>query len=572
MDKAEALSQQYSSVFTREKPGAVPDKGNSLYPSMPAIEVTAAGVEKLLRDLNPKKAIGPDLIPTRILKENAEEIAPILRVIFQQSLDTGIIPNDWRRANVTAIFKKGSRSDPANYRPVSLTSVSCKVLEHIIFKSIMDHCDSLSILKHYQHGFRSKHSCDTQLLQTCEQLHRELDQKNQTDCLILDFSKAFDTVAHRRLISKLHHYGIRGDVKNWIKNWLVRTQTVVVDGESSKEEAVVSGVPQGTVLGPLLFLLFINDIGEGINKDTEIKLFADDCLIFRTIKGANDIRLLQADLDALTEWAEKWQMAFNAKKCTVLKIHRKRAPLRGNPYHMMGTALDEVDQATYLGLELTNNLSWSPQVQKITKKANNTLHFLRRNLWGSPQKVKEMAYTSMVRPILEYGSTVWDPHEATHINQIEMIQRRAARFVSGNFSRQASVTAILQNLGWHTLQERRCIARLSMFHKIIHQNTATTLPPYILQQNTALRGQHSLGLNLIRANTDPYLYSFFPRTVRCWNILPPHMVYLDTSQEIKAELGGGITSGEILVTNPRNCYARPRLGSCPTKGQLLILF
>jgi len=265
-------------------------------------------------------------------------------------------------------------------------------------------------------------------------------------------------------------------------------------------------------------------------------------------------------------------MAFNAKKCTVLRIHRKRTPLV-LPYNMNGTVLSNVEQATYLGLEIAQDLSWEPQIQKMTKKANNTLHFIRRNLWGSPPKVKEMAYTSMVRPILEYASTVWDPYEATHINEIEKIQRRAARFVTGVFTREASVSGMLKDLGWQTLQTRRCIARLAMLHKTTNHLTATTLPTYVLpSQRTSLRGKHPCSLTPIRANTDRYLYSYFPRTIRCWNILPVELIQLETSQEFKSTLSAGISAGDYMITNPRSVFNWPRLGSCPNSGQALYLF
>ena len=199
--KAEVLNKQYSGVYTNENLTSVPNMGPSPYTSMPNIKVTTKGVKNLLQKLNPKKAIGPDLVPTRILKDYAEDIAPMLQLIFQQSLDSGIVPSDWKTANVVPIFKKGDRHTPSNYRPVSLTCVSSKILEHIVFHSIMNHVDLNSILVAFQHGFRALHSCETQLITTVEDLARDLDAKKQVDLLILDFSKAFDVVPHGRLIS-----------------------------------------------------------------------------------------------------------------------------------------------------------------------------------------------------------------------------------------------------------------------------------------------------------------------------------------------------------------------------------
>ncbi len=254
--KARILSDQYAKVFIDEDNTNLPDMGPSPHDDMQSIHITTEGVCKLLRKLNPKKATGPDMISTRILRDFADVLAPALTKIFQQSMDTGVVPKDWKQANVTAIFKKGNKQDPANYRPVSLTSVSCKVLEHIVFSEVMGHLDRNNILVNHQHGFRAKRSCETQLIETISDLSKNLDEKRQMDVLILDFSKAFDTVPHNRLTKKLDYYGIRGNTQTWIHNWLTsRMQQVVIDGETSENEVVKSGVPRGAVSGPLMFLL-----------------------------------------------------------------------------------------------------------------------------------------------------------------------------------------------------------------------------------------------------------------------------------------------------------------------------
>lgn len=350
--KAEALNHQYESVFTDENLQDEPSKGQSQHPSMPDINVSSQGIQKLLENLQISKASGPDRLPIRILKECATEIAPVLQIIFMQSLNTGQVPEDWRTADICAIFKKGERSDPANYRPVSLTSVSCKILEHVIFHSIMKHLDLHNILVNFQHGFRAKHSCESQLINTVENLARSMDNRKQIDIHILDFSKAFDTVPHQRLLHKIQYYGIRGGTCNWIRNWLTqRTQRVVIDGDGSEKVKVRSGVPQGTVLGPLMFLLYINDIGDGLSCN--IKLFADDCILFRTIDTTciTDATSLQADLDTVTRWSEQWQMIFNPDKCYVMSMHRSKKPII-TEYTMKGKILKSVKHHPYLGVEL----------------------------------------------------------------------------------------------------------------------------------------------------------------------------------------------------------------------------
>ena len=263
---------------------------------MPDISISVSGVHKLLSDLNPFKATGPDAISARFLKETANKIAPMFPCLFNQSLATGEVPQDWKNAYVIPIYKKGSKSDPRNYRPVSLTSIVYKTMEHILSSQIMHYIESQGIICETQFGFRQKHSCETQLLLTIDDFARALDNNNQVDVEILDMSKAFDKVPHERLALKLHHYGIRGSVLTWLQSFLRgRSQQVVLDGHYSTPCDVISGVPQGSVLGPTLFLIYINDIVDGIQST--IRLFADDCLIYRCISSPADQCILQEHLN-----------------------------------------------------------------------------------------------------------------------------------------------------------------------------------------------------------------------------------------------------------------------------------
>lgn len=222
-----------------------------------------------------------------LLKELREEIAPVIKVIYERSLQTGRLPADWVKANVTPVFKKGDKSTAANYRPISLTCILCKVLEHILASNITKHLDEQGIMYDLQHGFREKRSCETQLVMMVEDLARNANVGKQTDIILLDFSKAFDKVNHSKLLWKLHQYGIRGQVLGWIRAFLgSRSQRVVLDGEESESIPVTSGVPQGSVLDPILFLIYINDLPDGIFS--QVRLFADDTALYLTIEGKDD--------------------------------------------------------------------------------------------------------------------------------------------------------------------------------------------------------------------------------------------------------------------------------------------
>ena len=229
----------------------------------------------------------------------------MLVVIFQRSIETGRVPKDWNDANVCPLFKKGDKSIASNYRPISLTCILCKVLEHIFASNLVTHLDSHQLLYDLQHGFRSKRSCETQLVMLMEDLSRNAIKGQQTDLILLDFSKAFDKVSHEKLLLKLHHCGVRGQVLRWVKAFLSnRSQTVVLESEKSSQVTVTSGVPQGSVLGPILFLVFINDFPEHIKS--KVRLFADDTAVYLAISNLEHAQILQEDLDRLTKWSLEW--------------------------------------------------------------------------------------------------------------------------------------------------------------------------------------------------------------------------------------------------------------------------
>ena len=303
--RSEIAAKQFQSVFTDDEHDPFRDARlhGPAYPQIGDLTIRDEGVEKLLANIDPSKAAGPDEVPCRLLKELAHELAPVFGSLFRQSVGTGCLPASWLKAWITPVYKKGTRCEAENYRPVSLTCVMCKLLEHIMCTHMRAHFDKHGILTPLNHGFRKEHSCESQLLITAHDFLKRLDLKEEVDVLVLDFSKAFDTVPHKRLLQKLEFYGIQGDILLWIRSFPTsRTQSVVVDGCRSREGAVLSGVPQGTVLGPLLFLCHINDLPSVVDPASAVRLLADDCLLYRSIKSLQDHAQLQRDLHALALW------------------------------------------------------------------------------------------------------------------------------------------------------------------------------------------------------------------------------------------------------------------------------
>ena len=427
-----------------------------------------------MENLDPSKASGPDGISPRILKELAPELAPALTTLFRSSLKTGEVPLDWRTANVTPVFKKkGEKHKPENYRPISLTSTVCKVMEHILVSHIMKFAEK-NILCKEQHGFRKGRNCESQLIGLIDQVTDALENGQDSDVLVMDFSKAFDKVSHSLLTHKLNHYGITGELNRWIGSFLGgRRQAVVVEGEASSFVDVASGVPQGSVLGPCLFLLYINDLPKNLNSTA--RLFADDTLCHTNICSNSDTEALQEDLAHLSAWEQTWCMEFHPDKCQALTVSKKRQRTH-RTYKLRDHALETTQEATYLGIALSDDLRWDAQVKKIVGKANKALGFLRRNLRVGSRKLRELAYFALVRPCVEYAAAAWDPYSSEHIKAIEQVQRRAARWVTSSYRQTTSVTALLSELNWESLESRRRKARLSTMWKYVHGHLAIDSP------------------------------------------------------------------------------------------------
>ena len=327
-----------------------------------------------------------------------------------------------------------------------------------------------------------------------------------------------------------------------------RKQEVLLEGVHSNPADVTSGVPQGTVLGPLLFLSYINDLPDVVNS-SHTKLFADDCLLFKSITTARDQQLLQSDLTSLEQWEDDWQMEFNPSKCTVIRIrHSEKQILHHSNYELHDEILEITKSSKYLGVTITDNLSWSEHTELTAAKANRTLGFLRRNLYDCSTRVRSATYTTMVRPIIEYAAAAWDPHLRKDVQAIEAVQRRAARFACNNYSDRTPgcVDAMLQSLKWPSQEERRRNIRLAFLQKINNNLVDLDINNYVKKGDSRTRGSQRFHQG--RASHPALFHSFFPRTVREWNKLPTDISSITSPEAFVERIGGSLslTGHQIL--------------------------
>ena len=326
INKALILNEYFASVFTQEDKENLPMfEERNFNNTLETIIIQKEKIQKHLEKLNTSKSMGIDGLHPKFLKETAEEISEPIFTLCKISLEQSKIPEIWKHANVTAIFKKGQKDLPSNYRPICLTSIVCKIMETFIRDSIVQHMDSNSLFTKHQYGFRKGSSCVTQLIDVIDNWTKSLDDRKDIDVIYFDFRKAFDTVPHERLLKKLYAYGIRGNVLSWIRDFLKeRKQRVVLNGEESNWLDVTSGIPQGSVLGPILFLVYINDLPEVVHN--AVKLFADDTKLYGNSCTDEDQHLLQDDINSLIQWSDSWLLKFNISKCKHMHLGNRNTP------------------------------------------------------------------------------------------------------------------------------------------------------------------------------------------------------------------------------------------------------
>ena len=531
---AESFNTFFSSVFTVEDMDNMPRADNVFSggtdEALQDIIVNDKMIVDKLTKLRSDKAAGADAMSPWLLKEVCDLLVTPISILLRKSLDEGVVPEDWKLANVCPIFKKGVKSQVSNYRPVSLTSQVSKVIESVLRDAIVSHLESNQLIRDSQHGFRKGRSCLTNLLVFLDKVTGYIDEGYMVDVIYLDFAKAFDKVPHQRLLDKLKGHGIHGKVFNWIEAWLTnRQQRVCIQGKFSTWTAVTSGVPQGSVLGPVLFLIFINDL----DKDLEscVLKFADDTKLFRGITETQDNVTLQKDLVVLQRWSENWQMQFNVDKCKVMHIGKHNPEFK---YTMANTQLETVHEEKDLGVIISEDLKPSAHCIHSYTKANRMLGLVKRTLSSQQQSILLRLYKSLVRPHLEYCSPAWSPKYVKDRELLERVQHRFTRFFKE--LRQLDYTERLRRLGLWSLEERRNRADLIEVYKMVNGLSALPASTFFeFRTDNRTRG-HSVKIIKQRSLKDLRLHFFSERVVNRWNKLPASVLEATSVNSFKSQL------------------------------------
>jgi Reverse transcriptase (RNA-dependent DNA polymerase)/Endonuclease-reverse transcriptase len=518
---AEMLNSYFSSVFTVEGDEEVPKADNeNCRTRLTDIQIDEAAVSKKIKDLKATSSPGPDGIGSLLIKTLQDQITAPLTTIFRTSVRSGDVPEDWRMANVTPIYKKGAKTDPANYRPVSLTAVSCKILESLIRDEIVGHMSENGLIEDSQHGFVKGRSCGTNLVEFFDYISSILDSGGAADSIFLDFAKAFDKVPKNRLLEKMRAIGIGGNVLNWVSSWLTgRKQQVVLDGNKSQLEDVVSGVPQGSVLGPVLFLIFIRDLDRAVTGNVRLRKFADDTKIANRITGAEDSAELQRALDSMMEWARKWGMEFNPKKCKVMHFGLRNAR---HQYTMGGHILEETNEEKDVGVTITSDLKPSAQCCRAAKTASTVLGQIGRSFKYRDRNIFPKLYMRYVRPHLEFSSIAWSPWLQKDIEQLERVQKRAVNMVNG--LKSDVYEEKLLELGMESLADRRKEADLTMMYKILNGKCNVTREHWAelsaRTANVTRAAADEMSIKKPFARTEKRANFYTVRIADMWNALP----------------------------------------------------
>ena len=528
-DKANLLNQAFSSFFTIDpaSPAIAP-----LDPSLVCCEdllCTVDSVSKLISSLPTCTSPGPDGIPSLLLKSTACSITEPLKHIFNLSISTGSFPSPWKISCVIPIPKTSPPSSaPTDFRPISLLNLISKLLEKHIFNILLDHLFSNNLLSDSQFGFLPGRSTISALAACSQHILSTFDAGSSLCGIFLDVKKAFDSVSHSILLSKLQSLGIPSHILHWLFSYLSdRSQCVRIGNAISPPSPVSSGVPQGSILGPLLFVTFVNDLNLlPLSSNSKVFLYADDLLLLHTLSPNSNVSPVQSDLDLITSWFYSNRLSVNPSKSKYMFFSLKhQQSFDSLPSLLLSNIpFERVYSFKYLGLILSCNLSWSKHITCIIKRAKRLIGLIYRQFYSlSSPKTLLSLYTTIVRPILEYESPIWDPSSVSLSSSIDSVQYFALKMISKSWSTPYS--ALLSSLNLSTLDHRRKRSKLLFFYKINNGLTHSTLPltPHPPSPPMSLRHFCPYNYTVPFCRTSCYCLSFLPSTIRLWNSLPSNI-------------------------------------------------
>ena len=513
-----------------------------LFDHLDILEITPQTVKDVFNGLDVNKACGPDLMSPRLLKEGSVVLAEPYSIIFTSSLQLWHFPSPWKDGNLTALHKKDDRSLPSNYRPITHLCQPGKSMERCIHKELFNYIHEHNLLTPLQSSFIPGDSTTFQLLHTYHMFCEAVDSAKEVRVVFCDISKAFDRVWHRGLIHKLRDMGCSESLLKWFKSYLSnRRQRVVLNGLASGWTFSMAGVPQGSILGPLLFLVYINDI---VNElQAHVRLFADDTSLYIVVENPNNAAVtLNNDLSFISTWGDDWLVNFNVTKNLSMILSLKRDQPFHPPLYMNGVLVRNTSSHKHLGLTLANNCSWTEHINNITSTAWHRLNLLRVLKFKINRNALEKMYISFIRPLLEYSNVVWDNASTDSKKQLESVHNEAARIITGA-TKLCSIAKLHADLGLESLQARRTKQKLIVFYKMINGLTPeylhTLLPPTV-QNTTSYNLRNSNDIRNVHARTNLFYNSFLPSTIRAWKELSDEIKSAPSVASFKFRLNGDL--------------------------------
>ena len=500
------------------------------------IELNNDLVKEIISGLDKKKAVGPDLVHNRLLIAALPVILTPLTMLFNRCLNECKFPLVWKTAHVNPIHKKSFKELCTNYRPISLLSCVGKILERCVHKHVFHFLSLHNIITPCQSGFTPGDSTVNQLVCIYNDLCSSHDQGIATQAVYFDISKAFDRVWHKGLIHKLDANGIRGKLLEWFVDYLSnRIQAVVIKGDQSEYKNITAGVPQGSVLGPLLFLIYINDIVEGIQSI--IKLFADDTSMSLALNDpALRAEILNSDLEKIYSWSKCWKMKFNDEKTELLNITRNMHTVL--PLTFGSARLQSSEQHKHLGITLQCNCKWDVHIKSIVSTVTMLTSCLKTYKHKLSRKALEIMYKSFILPHFDYADIVWDNCTDAQAASLENLHLDAIRTIIGAV-RGTSHQKLYEESGFTSLRERRRRHRLIFYFKMIHgmcPNYLSNLIPDLVSVRNPYHRPRPLERVVPLFRTELYHRSFIPATTELWNDIPDSMKSCNSLSVFKRNL------------------------------------